>query len=134
MLVVDASCVYEVVTDGHGAPAARRALLADQAHAAPHVVDVETFGVIRRAHQRGELDRTAAALAVRALGRWPVERFDHRPLLARAWELRASVRGWDAMYVALAEVLGAVLLTFDRRLAKAHGPGCEIVALDHAEP
>ena len=134
MQVVDASCLYEVVTDGHGAATARAALQADQAHAAPHIIDVETFGVIRREHQRGELDRTAAALAVRALERWPVERFDHRPLLARAWELRASVRGWDAMYVALAETLGAVLITFDARLAEAHGPTCEIVALDPAEP
>lgn len=32
-----------------------------------------------------------------------------------------------AMYVALAEALDAVLVTYDRRLAAAHGPRCEIV-------
>jgi predicted nucleic acid-binding protein len=44
----------------------------------------------------------------------------------RAWELRATVRGWDAMYVALAEVLDAALITTDRRLAAATGPRCRI--------
>ena len=37
-----------------------------------------------------------------------------------------TVRGWDAMYVALAEALGAVLLTTDRRFAAASGPTCRI--------
>ena len=33
------------------------------------------------------------------------------------------------MYVALAEALDAVLVTTDRRLATATGPGCRIEAL-----
>ncbi len=40
------------------------------------------------------------------------------------------MRGWDAMYVALAEALGAVLLTTDLRLAAAPGPTCQIEAID----
>jgi len=40
---------------------------------------------------------------VEDLAAWPGERFGHRLLLDRAWELRDAVRGWDAMYVALAE-------------------------------
>ena len=43
-----------------------------------------------------------------------------------AWELRHGVRGWDATYVALAEILDATLLTLDRRLATAAGPRCAI--------
>ena len=39
------------------------------------------------------------------------------------------MRGWDAMYVALAEALEAVLLTTDRRLAAAPGPACAIEVL-----
>lgn len=61
---------------------------------------------------------------------WPGERFGHRLLLARAWELRDTVRGWDAMYVALAEALDAILVTTDRRLASASGPTCAIEAID----
>lgn len=126
MLVVDASCLAEVLIGGAGSDAVRERLAADQDQAAPHVVDVEVFGVIRSAHHQGRLDATAAGQAVEDLHDWPAERFGHRLLLARAWELRATVRGWDAMYVALAEALDAVLVTTDARLAAAHGPTCEI--------
>ena len=126
MLVVDASCLYEVVADTESAEAVRARLIADTDHVAPHVIDVEVVNVIRRAHLRGVLDATAAAQAVEDLAAWPGERFGHRSLLGRAWELRANVRGWDAMYVALAEVLDATLVTIDRRLAAARGPRCPI--------
>jgi predicted nucleic acid-binding protein len=131
MLVVDASCLYQVLVGGAGAEAIRDRLGADADQAAPHIVDVEVFGVIRREHLAGRLDPTAAAQAVEDLESWPAERFGHRLLLARAWELRNTVRGWDAMYVALAEALGAVLVTTDRRLAAAKGPVCTIEALAH---
>ena len=60
---------------------------------------------------------------------WPGQRVGHRLLLDRAWELRESVRGWDAFYVALAEALDATLLTMDARLSRAHGPLCPIEIL-----
>ncbi len=124
MLVVDASCLYAVVADGVDAEPVRARLADDTDHAAPHVVDVEVFSVIRRDHARGILDRTAADQAVDDLRTWPGERYDHRLLLERAWELRDNVRGWDAMYVALAEALGATLLTLDTRLASVSGLSC----------
>ena len=65
------------------------------------------------------------------LARSPGERFGHRLLLARAWQLRDAVRGWDAMYVALTEALDATLLTTDRRLAAAAGPTCRIETIAH---
>ena len=126
MLVVDASCLCEVLLRGRGAERILERLAAESDHAAPHIVDVEVFSVIRREHLRGRLDRTQAAQAVEQLESWPGERFGHRRLLARAWELRDTVRGWDAMYVALAEALDAVLLTTDLRLAAALGPTCRI--------
>lgn len=129
MLVVDASCLIEVLVGGPCAGAIGARLAADGEHVAPHIVDVEVFGVIRRERLRGRLDRTEAAQAIEDLGAWPGERFGHRPLLARAWELRDTVRGWDAMYVALAEALEATLVTVDRRLARAPGPSCAIETL-----
>ena len=124
MLVVDASCLYEVVTSTPRAEAIRERMAADNDHLAPHVIDVEVFGVIRRHHLQGLLDATAASQAVDDLRDWPGQRVSHRPLLERAWSLRDSVRGWDAMYVALAESIDAVLLTLDERLAAAAGPTC----------
>ena len=131
MLVVDASCLCEVLIGAPGAEAIRDRLAVESDHAAPHIVDVEVFGVIRREHLRGRLDRTEATQAVQDLAAWPGERFGHRFLLDRAWELRDTVRGWDAMYVALAEALEATLVTTDLRLASASGPACSIEVLDH---
>ena len=48
------------------------------------------------------------------------------PLLLRAYELRANVTPYDAVYVALAEALDCPLLTNDRALAAAPGPQYEI--------
>lgn len=130
MLVVDASCLYEVVADGTLAERVRGRLAADPDHAAPHVVDIEVVGVIRRHHLLGRLDGTAAAQAVEDLRDWPGERFGHEPLLDRVWALRATVRTWDAAYVALAEALGATLVTLDARLATAPGPRCRFDVVD----
>ncbi len=133
MLVVDASCLYEVVADAAQAEQVRAQLALDPDHAAPHVVDVEVLSVVRRDHLLGRLDATAARQAVEDLHDWPGERFGHRSLLERAWELRSTVRTWDAMYVALAEVLDAPLLTLDQRLGRVQGLACPIVVIDGSE-
>ena len=126
MLIVDASCLYEVVADTARADDVRARLALDSEHAAPSVVDVEVVSVIRRDHLRGLLDATAADQAVEDLREWPGERFGHRPLLGRVWELKGSLRTWEAFYVALAEALQAPLITADARLARTPGPRCAI--------
>ena len=50
-----------------------------------------------------------------------MRRYPHDVLLPRVWELRTNLTAYDAVYVALAEALGAPLLTRDRRLAGAVG-------------
>ncbi|HEX9854453.1 MAG TPA: type II toxin-antitoxin system VapC family toxin [Acidimicrobiia bacterium] len=129
MLVVDASVLYEIVADTPQAEVMRARIAADPDHAAPHVLDVEVFSVIRRHWMEGRLDSTAASQAVDDLFAWPGQRYSHRPLLDRAWTLRSDVRGWDAMYVALTEALDATLVTTDQRLAAASGPACRIEVL-----
>ncbi|MEA2973867.1 MAG: hypothetical protein QOG82_2325 [Actinomycetota bacterium] len=134
VLVVDASCLFEVLADTPASETIRHRLAADPDHAAPHIVDAEVLGVIRRHHLAGLLDTTAASQAVEDLQDWPGERYGHRGLLVRAWELRHTVRSWDALYVALAEALGATLLTTDARLAGASGPTCPIDVVEGAGP
>jgi predicted nucleic acid-binding protein len=126
MLVVDASCLAEVVLAGPDAEPVRQRLAADPDHAAPHLLDAEVLGVVRRARLRGDLDPTAARQAIDDLESWPATRVDHRPLLHRAWELRDSLTAPDALYVALAEALDVTLLTLDRRLARSRAPRCAI--------
>jgi predicted nucleic acid-binding protein len=132
LLVVDASCLYEALSGAPGASSIRERMRADSDQVAPHVIDVEVFGVVRREHLAGRLDRTAATQALEDLRDWSGERFAHRLLLERAWELRDTVRGADAMYVALAEALEATLITTDRRLSTATGPLCQIELFDSA--
>jgi predicted nucleic acid-binding protein len=126
MLVVDASVLFEVVADTPDADALRGRLANDPDHAAPHVVDAEVLAVIQAQHRRAVLDHTAASQAVDDLGSWPGERWPHRLLLPRAWELGPNIRAYDGLYVSLAEALDATLLTLDERLANAPGPRCRI--------
>jgi len=129
MLVVDASCLFEVVADTPRSRTIAERLASDTDHAAPEVIDVEVLGVIRAQYLRGALDETAAGQAVTDLRDWPGERFAHRWMLDRVRQLRASVRGWDAFYVTLAEAMDATLVTMDTRLARAPGPQCRIEVL-----
>lgn len=126
MLVVDASCLYHALANSPRSGLVRRALARDEDYAAPHVIDIEVASVIRRDFLLGRLDGTAGTQAIQDLRDWPGERYAHDILLGRIWQLRASVRGWDAAYVALAEVLEATLLTTDGRLSRATGPRCRI--------
>lgn len=129
MLVVDATCLYEVVASSDKSERVRNRLASDTEHAAPHVIDVEVLNVIRRDLLLGRIDATAADQAVEDLRNWPGERFGHRRLLARAWDLRMNVRGCDAMYVALAEALQAILVTADERLGRVGGLRCRVEVL-----
>lgn len=129
MIVVDASCLFEVVADTPRSKEIVERLASESDHAAPEIVDVEVLGVIRAQYLSRGLDGTAAAQAVADLRDWPGERFAHRWMLDRVWQLRDSVRGWDAFYVVLAEALNATLVTLDGRLARANGPKCRIEVL-----
>ena len=126
MLVVDASVLFEVVADTPHSELLRRRLADDTDQVAPHLIDAEVLAVIQAKHRRGVIDLTAASQAVDDLASWPGERWSHRPLLDRVWQLRDSVRAYDALYVALAEALDATLLTLDRRLAAAPGLRCAV--------
>jgi predicted nucleic acid-binding protein len=126
MLIVDASCIAEVVLAGPDAEPARARLAADPDQAAPHLVDAEVLGVVRRAYLRKEVDPTAARQAIDDLEDWPATRVDHRPLLRRAWELCDELTAADALYVALAEALDCTLLTLDRSLARARAARCQV--------
>jgi predicted nucleic acid-binding protein len=129
VIVVDASGIYETLIGGPYADEVRAALADDDEHAAPHLVDAEVLGLIQRDLLRHRFDATVAGLAVEDLYAWPADRFGHRGLLARAWELRDNVRAADALYVALSEVLDATLVTLDARLARATGPRCRFVVI-----
>jgi len=122
MIVLDASALVELLLDTpSGRAIATR--IADPALGLhiPHLADVEVAQALRRYAKAGELDASAAALALEDLSALDLQRHAHEPFLDRIWELRHNLSAYDAVYLALAEVLNAVLLTCDARLSRAFG-------------
>jgi predicted nucleic acid-binding protein len=123
MLVVDASAVAELLL---GRPAGEFVAERLREHAfdlhAPHLLDVEVLGALRRVVAAGYASPTRAGEAVADLLDLPIERYGHDMLLPRVWELRENFSSYDATYVALAEAIaddGAPLVTADAQFARA---------------
>ncbi len=119
MIVVDASAILEVLL--RTTDAADWLLDSAETLHAPYLLDVEIAQVIRRYEARGELSAERGQEALTDLMAFPVARYPHDVLLQRVWELRNNLTAYDAMYIALAEVLDAPLVTRDERLASAPG-------------
>jgi predicted nucleic acid-binding protein len=88
---------------------------------APHLLDVEVLHALRRAARGGTIDTRTAGRAIRRLRSLRLTKYPHGPLLRRVWQLREHLTAYDATYVALAERLGARLVTRDARLSRAPG-------------
>lgn len=86
---------------------------------APALCDVELTAVLRRGLLAGRLGSARARAVLADHLDLPLVRHGHRRLLPRILELRENFSAYDAVYVALAEGLGAALLTADRALARA---------------
>ena len=131
MIVLDASTLVELILDTPTGQliAARIADPADGLHV-PHLADVEVVQALRRYVRAGELDAAAAEVALDDFRALDLQRHAHEPLLERAWELRKNLTAYDAVYVALAEVLDSVLLTCDRRLSRAPGMARRVVLVE----
>lgn len=127
MIVVDASVLANVVADdGPDGERSRGLVVGTGPVAIPDIADVETMAVLRKRWISKTITERRLADAVTDLAVLPFERYPAKPFLARVYELRSNVTPYDAVYVALAEALGCVLLTADTRLARASGPRCDI--------
>jgi len=127
LIVLDASAVVEVLLQtAAGAPITERLFDPTESLHAPHLVDVEVAQILRRFVRRGELAPERARQALDDLAGLPLERYSHEILIPRAWALRENLTAYDAVYVALAEVLEATLLTRDARIPRAPGHNARI--------
>jgi len=120
VIVLDASALVELILDTTTGQlvAARIADPAEGLHV-PHLADIEVVQALRRYVREGDINAEAAAVALDDLRALDLQRHAHEPLLGRVWELRENLTAYDAVYVALAEVLDGVLLTCDGPLSRA---------------
>lgn len=129
MIVVDASVLAPALADDGDDGDRARDRLRGRRLCAPELVDLEVASVLRRATAVGELEARRGAQALSDLALMPLRRVGHVHLLDRIWELRDNVTVYDGAYVALAELVGATLLTADARLSRAPGSRCRIQLL-----
>lgn len=128
MIVVDASALIEwLLRSSAGLRAHLR--FADESLHAPHLLDVEVAHVLKRLVRQGVASTLTAESALKAFRDYQIERYDHVTLLPRVWALRSNLSAYDAVYVALAEVLEAPLVTADSKLARAAGHNARIELL-----
>jgi predicted nucleic acid-binding protein len=92
----------------------------------PHLLDVEILQVLRRYVREKVVDVRRAEDALQDFADLPLHRYPHDFMATRIWELRATLTAYDAVYVALAEVLDAPLLSCDRKIALASGHNASV--------
>lgn len=126
LLVIDASVLADALCgSGPTADAAREAIRGRR-WAAPEHLRIETFSVIRGRTLGGKLSPETGERAVRRLSGVVVRTVSCSALLDRMWQLRDNLSGYDAAYVAVAELLAVPLVTGDRRMAAAPGLRCQV--------
>ena len=122
MIVLDASAAIEwLLQSPTGLRIDKRIFSPSKTLHAPHLLDVEVAQVLRRYVRDRTLSEQRGQEALEDFSGLPLNRYSHDFLLPRVWELRATLTAYDAVYVALAEVLDAPLLTCDTRITSAPG-------------
>ena len=123
MIVLDASAAIEWLIKSPAGTKVDRRLLSfpPVTWHVPHLLDVEIAQVLRRYVREKMMTASRGEEALQDLHDLPLNRYPHDILMPRVWELRAVLTAYDAVYVALAELLGAPLITCDRKIALASG-------------
>ena len=120
MIILDASGGVELLLQTPaGQRIASRIQSQNESLHSPHLIDVEVAQLLRRLVREGNIPAQRADEAMDDLMDLRMTRYPHLALLPRVWELRHSLSAYDAVYVALAELLDAPLLTRDAKLAAA---------------
>lgn len=122
MIITDTSAIVPAMTEGAALPT-------DESLHAPAGVDLEFMSALRRMTNAGLISPSDAREALDRFRSLPLTRHETTPLLPRVWAFRHDITTYDAAFVALAEALGAPLLTRDRRLARTAQRYCDVIAL-----
>jgi predicted nucleic acid-binding protein len=123
-IVCDASALVALLLDSGSDGQWVTETIAGSDLAAPSLVEFESANIIRRHELAGIVSADQAAQAHADLLDLAIEPWPYELLAVRAWELRHNLSSYDASYVALAELIGAMLVTLDRRISGAPGLRC----------
>lgn len=126
-LVVDSSAVVAALVDSGSEGDWAEEVLSGRTLYAPHLLHAEVANVLRRLELVRQITASHATAAYEDLQQLEIELFPFEPFAERIWALRHGVSGYDAWYVALAEVLEFPLATLDARLVHASGPTCRFL-------
>ena len=130
MIVLDASALVDLLLNTEpGGRLARRVRSSRVTLHAPHLIDLKIAQTLRRYVRQGDIEEERAQIALQHLAVLDLNRYAHSDFLPRIWALKENVTAYDAAYAALAEALGAILVTGDHHLAKAPGIRAEIEVL-----
>jgi predicted nucleic acid-binding protein len=116
--VVDASAFVQHLLRAPGTDVVADAIHSGKA-VAPDVAGVEALSAIAGLERGGKLDAGDATVLAHIVRSVPFELVPIELLLGEAWALRHDFSLYDALYVALADVLHCPLITSDARLARA---------------
>lgn len=127
MIVIDAAAVLEMLfATPKGLKVERRVFASGESLHAPDLLDLEVTQVIRRHLRANALTLIRAQEAFEDFLALKYKRYAHDVLLRRIWSLRDNLAAYDAAYVALAEMIGATLVTCDRKIATAAGHNARV--------
>jgi predicted nucleic acid-binding protein len=129
VIVTDAGVLIATFVDDGAWGDTARARLRHEEIAAPEFIDLEVTSALRGLLRAGKVDKRRADLALADLRRLVLLRASHQGLVARCWELRDNLSVYDASYIALAELLGATLITTDARMSRAPQIMCSVEVL-----
>ena len=122
MIVPDASAIVEwLLQSERGARVAKVLFSGTHALHSPHLLEVEVMQGLRRCEAAGLIRPSRTQEAIQDFLDLPIKRHPHEPLLWRIWDLHGNLVAYDAAYVALAETLGATVLTCDVKMGRASG-------------
>jgi predicted nucleic acid-binding protein len=121
-IVVDASAAVEIVSSTERGRRLAQLVPDEAVLWVPSHFFSEVFAAIRHMHiVTKRINQSRAESALERLSRWHLRQVAVTGLIHSAWRFRHNISGADALYVALAEQLGASLLTDDFRLVSAPG-------------